>query len=201
MTQLIVFVEGSSDEAFVNNIILENFPSYFLTFYQYSTKPRTKVKKYISSILRIIESQENTKFLIFVDKDSNHYSFDSIPDDETVKDKFIQKYSISSILNNEDLQSIREIIHVVICEIESWYLAGMEDKGRFNGLDPDSICKEQFEHEFIENRFKNVSNRSELNSFIISNFSLGLALESSNSLSRAYDQISNYLQNNLDVNN
>ena len=106
---LVLFVEGNDDQIFFEKIVqplLEN-KGYHVQTYQYAREKRGKVNAYIKSI----NAMSTTDYLFWSDYN------DRSPCISARIDGLIQTY--------RGLE--REKIRIVIRQIESWYLAGLND--------------------------------------------------------------------------
>ena len=122
---LIIFIEGPDDERF--------FRKYFEKYsnvipYKYAVQKKENVKKYLKSL----RSMNNCDYLFFADADGKNV--------EEKKKEIIEKFGIYD----------ESKVFIVCCEIESWYLAGLNNaskqklkiKKRFNCT--DKLTKEFF---------------------------------------------------------
>ena len=131
MYQMFVYVEGNYDKMFVKNILsdyLRTNKSILLYPIPYAQKPPNEMNKDIKS-----KSKHNYLFLSDLD-------IDKFPCITSRKEKRINTY--------EGLESSKIII--VKAEIESWYLAGVDNTlSQFKNFDiPDnteSVTKEEFD--------------------------------------------------------
>lgn len=131
MYRMFVYVEGNYDKMFVKNILsdyLQTNKSILLYPIPYAQKPRNEINKDIKN-----KSKHNYLFLSDLDIDK----FDCIT---SRKEKRINTY--------DGLESSKIII--VKAEIESWYLAGVDNTlPQFKNFDiPDnteSVTKEEFD--------------------------------------------------------
>lgn len=131
MCKMFVYVEGAHDKIFVDNILSIYFSEHNLPkiiSIPYAQKPRNEMNKDIKS-----KSKHNYLFLSDLD-------IDKFPCITSRKENRINTY--------EDLESSKIII--VKAEIESWYLAGVDNSlSPFKNFDiPDnteSVTKEEFD--------------------------------------------------------
>lgn len=163
---LYIFVEGDYDEEFFKKILipkLEEEYSY-IKIVQYAQKPKKfeYIKKFIRSILSM---------------DAEYIFVADIDDFPCVTAK---KQKIQNKLRNID----EERIIVVIKEIESWYLAGLDNTAckklgiRTHRNDTNNITKEQFNGLIIP---KKDNSRVNLISEILKNFSIEIAMQKNRS--------------------
>ena len=123
-----VLVEGPDDDRFFQNVIRPRINGYeWITSYQYAVKS----KKQVCAFIRNLDPM-NADYLIFAD-------IDLFPCITERKNQLCTAYTEVSL----------ERIIVVCKEIESWYLAGIDEQSRqlwripvFNTT--DKISKEQF---------------------------------------------------------
>jgi len=127
---LFVFIEGDTDEQYFQNILKECLESKFgeIRYWKYADESNKKINNFIKTI----ESVRHYDYLFIADKDE-FPCFTSC----------IEK-KIKSIKNLDKSKVI-----IVEKEIESWYLAGInEDYRRNHSVDlyrnTDSLTKEQF---------------------------------------------------------
>jgi len=136
--EIIIFIEGVKDESFVRRIIKPELEKKYtcVKLYPYSKKSDKIVNLYLKSIKKI----EYSDYIFLSD-------FDSSPCVSFKKNKLIRK---------KDLE--KEKIIIVIKEIESWYIAGL-NKGSSKKLgtpyynNTDNFDKEQF-HKIKPNKFR-----------------------------------------------
>ncbi len=136
--RLWVLVEGSDDKRFFESILKPRLISRydFIQTWEYAQEPSKRIKAFLNSILKM-----KSGYLCLAD----------INDNPCVTAK---KNSIKRKLKKA-IQTER--IMVVVREIESWYLAGLDDKSsqELNIRVPtktDYVTKEQF-NSLIPNRF------------------------------------------------
>lgn len=130
-TQLFVLVEGPDDERFVKAILEPRLISHYdwVRYYQFSKKPKRTVKNLLSSLGRM----DSADYLYFRD-------INRAPCVSARKDKVDREYG--PLID-------RNRIIIVVAEIESWYLAGLDDVAcRKLRLDTfartDDVPKERF---------------------------------------------------------
>lgn len=155
---LYIFVEGNDDERFFNNVIVPKLKKKYtkIQIVKYAEKPKKfeYVEKYVNSI----KSMGGDYILVTDINDS--------PCVTAKKNKIIEK------ANKID----KEKIIVVVKEIESWYLAGLDDNtsrklGIRNFSETDNITKQQF-NKLIS---KNFDSRIYFMLEILKNFSVDIA--------------------------
>lgn len=109
MAGLFVFVEGDRDARFFNflsrNLLEINNRYDFIKIIEYSKMPDGKINNFIRSIQMM-----NAEYLFIADLDENICI-------TSKKDKLLNKYQLDS-----------QKIFIVILEIESWFIAGLDDK-------------------------------------------------------------------------
>jgi len=135
MNYFYIFVEGKDDKLFFENIILpkiknlENFRDTQIKIIQYAQKPSNYIINYIKSI----KSMNRSDYIFVADIDNE-------PCITQKKQRIIEKYKIIE----------PDKIIIVKKEIESWYLAGLDNnslnklKIRRNFNNTDDISKEDF---------------------------------------------------------
>jgi len=154
--KLYIFVEGYDDELFFKHIIitkvknLENYKNAEIKIIQYAQKPNNYIINYIKSI----KSMNHTDYIFVADMDNETCITQK-------KQETIKKYE-----NNVDFDKII----IVKKEIESWYLAGLDNnslnklkikenfdktdnigKGKFNNLKPSKfISLSDFKEEILK---------------------------------------------------
>jgi hypothetical protein len=126
--KIIYFVEGFKDELFLQNIIPKITGNSEFKIFKYSQQPKCKTNNYIKSITRTVQLD----YILLSDADS-----------QSIDDKKRSLAIKFSQLNSSN-------IIIVKTEIESWYIAGMQQK-TLNKLknrnwtkNPESITKEEF---------------------------------------------------------
>ena len=142
MRFLYIFVEGLEDKMLVASVLLPLFqPSYDqVSIQRYAEESTEKLSRKIGTII-----SKNQDYIIFGDFDSGLCIRTRIQD---IKDKF----------GNQNLNSI----YIVIKEIESWYLAGLDLNCQINlgvrsfSTPTDNIGKGAFRRLMPRNRFVNV---------------------------------------------
>lgn len=160
-TRLFLWVEGSDDERFVSGIVKPLFESTFdsVQIIQYAGETKKKVNNFLKSIHAM-----NASYIFFKDNDSPCITAD--------KEKTTRKYS----------QLHEERLLIVVKEIESWYLAGLDENSSQHLTIPylettNSLSKEQFDN-LIPNSFES---RIDFMIEIIKTFSLHVAKTKNNS--------------------
>lgn len=121
---LFVFVEGPDDERFFNSIL----DGYDIKIIKYAKKKR----EYVNSYIKSIKSMPNNDYVLFCDADL-----------KSVKDKKLQIQELYP-------QCEEDKIIVSVVEIESWYIAGLDEQQCRNMKvkyyeKTDCITKEQFD--------------------------------------------------------
>ena len=137
MKSLFIFVEGYYDQMFVENILSEYIlkeMSVIVFPIPYAEKP----KRFINKEIR---SKSNYNYLLFADFDSNKNPCITFKKDSLM--------DIFSYLDSNNIIIVRE-------EIESWFLAGIDNSLEiFKGLNfphnTDSISKEDFNRMLEDN--------------------------------------------------
>ena len=128
--QVWILLEGDDDERFFEVIIkpaLENKYD-FVRAWQYAQEPRKRTRDFLKSIKAM-----NSDYLFLAD-------INDLPCVTAKKQKIVKKYN--------NIIDVRTVI-VVVKEIESWYLAGLDDKSckelKIRTIRrTDNITKEQF---------------------------------------------------------
>lgn len=125
-----IFVEGNDDKKFVNQVIKPIFENKYdsIKTWEY----RQKTSKLVKGLLKSIKTMGSDYFFLA--------DINNLPCVTARKEKIKDKYGGTICIRN---------LIVVIKEIESWYLAGLDDKkcqelglGTFSHT--DDITKEQF---------------------------------------------------------
>ncbi len=132
-SQLVFFIEGNDDERFFKNIIYPFVQEKYskISYYKYSKKKKEKIKQFVNSIISM-----KADYIYISD-------IDDLPCITTKKNKIIDQFN-SKITEN--------YIIVVVKEIESWYLAGLDEKALKNlGVhkkfeNTNNIIKEHFNY-------------------------------------------------------
>ncbi|SIQ39990.1 hypothetical protein [Halanaerobium kushneri] len=170
--QLYILVEGNDDERFFREIIMPLFENDYdnIAIWQYAQQKYKKIKKFIKSI----NSMEADYFLVG-DLDENSCVTEK-------KEKILEAFGNVSL---------KKII-VVIKEIESWYLAGLDQKtssniGIHNFEDTNDLFKEDF-NELLETKY---DSRIDFMQEIIKVFSIKVALEKNNSFRYFFNKFIN----------
>ena len=130
--KLFIFLEGNADERFFDRLISPLYQKFYtdIQLWKYSQDPKEKV----TNLLNSINSMPYADYIFVADMDESPCV---TARKERIKSQF-KKLSMDRIL-------------IVCREIESWYLAGLNDdarrqikiRRRFNKT--DSISKEQFD--------------------------------------------------------
>ncbi len=182
-TRLVFFVEGYTDEIFVEQILLKHIRTDFIPqFYQYSSKTNVQIRRFLKTILNRIDQDFN--LLFFTDMDLDHYEYGQHPTVSDRIEEFIESKGLSVFPENL-LDQFRDRANVVVCEIESWFNAGMDadffaEVGiRANFGTTDNVCKEEF-WELFETRDKDP-----ILARIIANYILEDAVKNNDSLDTA----------------
>lgn len=129
---LFLFVEGADDERLISHICTEYLHDHYawIRTYQYAQKKSDKVCDFLRAILSM-----DAEYIFFADADSN-------PSISSCKER------AKKIFSNID----EDKLQIVVQEIESWYLAGLDDDAcKELGLskrprDTEKVSKEQFLH-------------------------------------------------------
>ena len=106
--QLYIFVEGSDDEFFVANVVIPLLkPKYdLIKIWEYQQKPNKKTQNFLKAIISM-----GADYFFLADINSS-------PCKVSKKDKLQHEYG-------HDLDLTKAVI--VVKEIESWYLAGLDE--------------------------------------------------------------------------
>jgi hypothetical protein len=161
--QLFIFVEGNDDERFIEKIRSVFDEQYdYVKIYKYRQTPPKQTKKFLRAITAM---KSNCFFLADIN---------SLPCPTAKKEKITNMYGKSVAL---------EKIMVVIKEIESWYLAGLDDDscrelGVKTFTDTNNITKEQF-NTIMPKKF---DSRIDFMQEILKRFCLTTARQNNNSL-------------------
>lgn len=130
---MFIFVEGTDDDRFVEKVVQQMLGNKFtwIKTYQYAQKKRSKVRNFIKSIISITSMDADYIFLTDIN---------SFPCITAKKEKTRREYA-----GVNDTKII-----VVVKEIESWYLAGLDnatiEKLKLAPYDTtDEITKEEFD--------------------------------------------------------
>ena len=128
--RLYVLLEGNDDERFFEGIIKARLSSQYssIQVWQYAQKPPKKTKNFLKAITAI-----HSDYFFWAD-------INDLPCVTARKEKIRDKYGETIDINN---------LIIVIEEIESWYLAGLDDKkcqelGLGTFTHTHDIAKEQF---------------------------------------------------------
>jgi len=160
--RLFILVEGNDDERFFNKIFIPKFKEKYDTVQinKYATMKKVNVDRFIRSIKAM-----GADYIYLTDINNSH----------CVTDK---KTKIQSKYKNID----NDKIMVVIKEIESWYLAGLDDEVYEqnkikNFANTDNVTKEIFNN-LIPKKF---TSRIDFMLEILKNFSIETAKQKNNS--------------------
>lgn len=171
--RLFVFVEGVDDERFFNSVVVPLIENKGIC---------TQIIKYSHYgkgwIDRFVDGIPDTGFIVIGDLDDS-------PNEKAAKERLI---------SNKDIRKLDESkIHIVVHEIESWFLAGYDhDKGKKCGLhlsipsSTDTLCKEDF-----LKMIPGDSCKFDMQTKLISCFSLHVACARNESLNRFIDVVHN----------
>lgn len=142
--RLYVFIEGDDDELFLNRILRPELSKKYNNFciypFKYAQKPNKKINQFLKTLI-ILKNKELAEYIFTVDIDNCN----SIKDKKNLLKQAFDKLNIENVV-------------IVIKEIESWYLAGLDNNAleklgiRKNISNTDCINKEQFEN-LIPRRF------------------------------------------------
>ena len=105
--QIVVFIEGNDDERFLNRVVKPELEKKYSVVVPY--KYSNKTNKKINSFLNTIKCLGFSDYIFLIDMDSS-------PCVSFKKNKLITKKNVET-----------EKIVVVIKEIESWYIAGLNE--------------------------------------------------------------------------
>lgn len=135
--RLFVFLEGERDIRFFNKTIkcLFEYDYHHINVVSYRTKTKKRIKGFISTI----NHNSSWDYIYFRDMDES-------PCVSAV---------LVKIKNSCDYINLNSVI-IIICEIESWYLAGLDrDSSQTIGIpnikNTESVSKEKFENLFNKN--------------------------------------------------
>ncbi|MBU4222473.1 MAG: DUF4276 family protein [Euryarchaeota archaeon] len=111
-TKLFIFIEGDDDEKFFDKIIVPMFANKYDTvkLWKYAQKKNERISKFLKSI-----NAMNAEYIFVSDNDASPCITD-------------RKQRIETDFQNID----KNRILVVVREIESWYLAGIDDESSKN---------------------------------------------------------------------
>lgn len=168
--RLFLLVEGNDDERFFSKVIVPKFKGIYewVEVWKYSQQGKKRVKNF----LRSIEAMR-ADYIYFGDIDQS-------PCITAKKEKALEAC--------RSLKSDKIII--VIKEIESWYLAGLDKRSTtqlgisFNFPATDDITKEKF-NEIIPKKF---TSRIDFMSEIVKHFSIDAAKQKSKSFKYFYEK-------------
>lgn len=166
MKHLYIFLEGEDDKRYFKAIIeplLKN--KYKIMYYLYSQQKKEK----IISFLKSIEKVSNWEYIFIAD-------IDLFEDIKLKKTQLTKSYEILK----------EEKIVIVIKEIESWYLAGLDlEYKRKNSIsfknNTNDIIKESFDNILKKSKLKRMP-RSSWMIEIIENYNLEIAIKNNDSL-------------------
>lgn len=142
------FVEGNDDELFMKHILKDHFHYTDFKIIKYAQINASKVSYYIN---KCTQAGHNFIFL---------HDMDDAKDNDDKKKEVQTKYSIEQL----------ESIIIVITEIESWYLAGVDFK-RFKIkknkiINTESVTKEDFyniiDKTILKKKYPNVTKLTEI---------------------------------------
>jgi len=167
MNNLFVFVEGNDDKRFVDMILSDFFikhKSINLIPIPYQKKPNIKIIKHIQKI-----KSTNEKYIFLSDLDSHTYSCITARKNKRINEFHNEKY--------EDLDF--KNIFIVVEEIESWYISGVNNSlKQFKELDipqnTEQFTKEQLD-ELIEK--SNFNSRIDFLMEICNKYDFNLAIQ------------------------
>ena len=158
---LFIWVEGDDDEKFFNKILVPKFQKRYSTIkiIKYATMKKERVDNYIKGIKAM-----RADYIYLMD-------INDFPCITAKKEKTQKKHQ------NID----KDKIIVVVKEIESWYLAGLDNKvckqlKIKNFANTDNVSKEKF-NALIPKKFSRIDFMSE----ILKNFSIEIAKQKNNS--------------------
>ncbi|MBD3196076.1 MAG: hypothetical protein GF317_13540 [Candidatus Lokiarchaeota archaeon] len=169
---LFLFLEGDDDERFFEQILLERFQELYteVKIWKYAKKTDIQRKRFID----IVNNEDNWNYLCFRDFDSNTCI-------TSKKESIISKFD----------RIVIENIFVVVEEIESWYLAGVDNDflrsiGATNLMDCPSIyiTKEKFNH-IIPKEMPRIQFMRK----ILQSYDIDLALTNNKSLKYLFDTL------------
>lgn len=145
MNKLFVFVEGDDDVMFIENILLNHFQQDIVII------PITYQKKHNINIIKQIKkinSNNEMEYIFLSDLDSHSYSSIEDRKKKRIKEFHHEEY--------EDLDPNK--IFIVVEEIESWYLAGIDSSlESFKDFDipenTENFTKEQLDEMILNSDF------------------------------------------------
>ncbi|RDV80898.1 hypothetical protein [Ammonifex thiophilus] len=173
MRTLYIFVEGPRDEDFFRRAIVGPYlsESYAVHIVKYAEKksPFKNIGGLIKTIRRRKEKGEDLEYIFVVD-------LDECPCITGRKQDILQKFS--SVLGNleEARRELDRRILVVVKEIESWYLAGLNGDENLPET-TEELTKEDFEKLAQDKRCSHI----ELMNRILDNFSVEIAAKKNRS--------------------
>ncbi|HAR84466.1 MAG TPA: hypothetical protein DCR69_01920 [Clostridium sp.] len=175
MDKLYVFLEGDDDERYFRYIVEPILKSkgIDISYYLYRTKKKGKVMSFIKSIDRM----EDSDYIFISD-------IDLCIDEDQKRERLYNTY------NNLDLNKT----FIVIKEIESWYLAGLDDLF----ITKQSISIPSNTNNVDKERFRSILSKSKLKRFslstcmieILENYNIKKAIEKNYSLKNFIELIS-----------
>ena len=159
---LFIFVEGNDDERFFNRILSPKLQEKYDTvmIIKYATMEKEKVNEFIKSIKAM-----GAEYIYVTDIDNS-------PCVTAKKEKIQKKHPNIG----------KDKIIVVIKEIESWYLAGLDNEvckqlKIYNFTNTDNVTKEEFNDMIIKKFTSRIDSMLE----ILKNFSIEIAKRKNNS--------------------
>lgn len=172
-TRLYLFLEGNDDERFFEQILLCEFKKIYsdVKIWKYTKKTDNQRKRFIDTINKVT----NWDYICFRDINSSKCVTQK-------KEKTIKKF---------DRINTKKIM-IVIMEIESWYLAGIDNEFlshiRANLIDRtcDSITKEYF-NSLIPKGMLRINFLQK----ILQNYNINLAIRNNKSFSYIYKKLFN----------
>lgn len=172
-TRLYLFLEGNDDERFFEQILLCKFKEIYsdVIIWKYTKKTDSQRKRFIDTINKV----RNWDYICFRDINSAKCITQK-------KEKTVNKFDRINI----------EKIMIVIMEIESWYLAGIDNEFlrhiRANLIDCsyDHITKEYFNSLIPKNML-----RINFVQKILQNYNINLAIRNSKSFAYIYKKLFN----------
>lgn len=147
--RLYILIEGNDDERFFERIIKPRFQKIYdeVKFYQYACQPSKKIENFVNSINKM-----NADYIVAADMN----------DSPCITHKKV-------VIKNKKIKNVnKDNIIVVIKEIESWYMAGLETKSKkelevnYNKYTTDDLSKEQFNRLIPENSISRIDFMQEI---------------------------------------
>lgn len=168
MSNLLVFVEGKDDFRFINFVLIDFFNlnnSIMLKAIPYKNKERINTVK----LIKQIKETKSGDYIFLSDLDSHTYKCITSRKNSRIKEFHNPEY--------DDLDF--EKIFIVVEEIESWYVAGIDTSlKQFKNLDipdnTDTFTKEQFDDLLSNSTF---SSKIDFFMEIVTNYNLSLAIQ------------------------